>query len=280
MQVSVEAALRRGHLMLKVVPLTIFVLSLMLSMVLIYLRMITPWGIAFAFIIGGVASWLWWSFAVTRWRIWSLTHVRNIHELMAYAVQDKLVWEKGSWLQHMEIRSRSQQEQLMQLEAKRATPDVIHNDPGVPPETVILFSRTQTGSVMIIGSLFICLCLFLLREPELEKWWAYALIGGLGLWMMFSGARKFFDRQPQLVLNDHGITLPDKGFFPWTGVGTAEVVTEGTGKNSRTLFKFRCANMSHELNIGELSISKSTLRHAIQVHRSRSRRTEHPPESA
>lgn len=280
MQVSVETALRRGRLLLKVIPMAILFLGIVLSMALSSARLIAPWGIAAGLLLSGIASWLWWSFAVTRWRIWSLKHVRNIHELMDYAEQDKLLWRRGRWPQRTEIKTQAQKELLAQLEAKRAAPDVIRDDQGIPLETVVHYSRAQTGFTVIIGSLLICLCLYFLREPKLEKWWLYALVGGLGIWMIFNGARKFFDRRPQLILNDRGIILLGEGYFPWTDIDTAEVVTEGTGKNSRTLLKFRSANASYALNIGELSISKTALRQAIRIHRFRSENPGHLPNSA
>ena len=63
------------------------------------------------------ASWLTWSFLVTRWRLWAYERVENLDELKAIAVEAKLIWPEGHVRERTEIRSPAQKQRLLELEA-------------------------------------------------------------------------------------------------------------------------------------------------------------------
>src|SRR5689334_10479370 len=44
------------------------------------------------FVVCFVAAWVWWSFAVPKWRLWAYERVSDITELKRQAVAQKLVW--------------------------------------------------------------------------------------------------------------------------------------------------------------------------------------------
>lgn len=63
------------------------------------------------------ASWLTWSFLVTRWRIWAYERVENLDELKAMAVEVQLLWPEGHAKERTEIRTPAQQQRINELEA-------------------------------------------------------------------------------------------------------------------------------------------------------------------
>ena len=63
------------------------------------------------------ASWLTWSFLVTRWRIWAYERVENLDELKAIAVEAKLLWPEGHARERTEIRTPAQKQRISELEA-------------------------------------------------------------------------------------------------------------------------------------------------------------------
>lgn len=62
------------------------------------------------------ASWLTWSFLVTRWRIWAYERVENLDELKAIAVEARLLWPDGHPKGRTEIRTPAQQRRISELE--------------------------------------------------------------------------------------------------------------------------------------------------------------------
>lgn len=61
--------------------------------------------VAVAVVIGPPAiAWLWWSFAVPRWRHWALSRGADPDDLQALGQAQGLVWPKGSFLERTEFR--------------------------------------------------------------------------------------------------------------------------------------------------------------------------------
>jgi hypothetical protein len=58
----------------------------------------------FPMAIGIIAGWLWWSFAVPRWRRWALKSGAPEDELQTWGVLTGLVWPKGSIFEKTEFK--------------------------------------------------------------------------------------------------------------------------------------------------------------------------------
>lgn len=90
-EVTVEAALKRGRLMLIAAPPAVFVVVLVASVFGGSYIGLPSWTIAIALPLAFVLAWFTWSILVTRWRIWALLHLRNTQELFEAAVGEKLI---------------------------------------------------------------------------------------------------------------------------------------------------------------------------------------------
>lgn len=267
-QASVEAGLRRGNLLLKVVPGILKALFIILPLVLVILNEEQAvWAIPVGFGLAFIVSWLWWSFAVTHWRIWAYEHVRNIHELMEVAMNDKLIYPKGGWFERKEIRTPGQREVLRQLEARLATPDERADDPSVPPETAVRHSRAQMIALIVFGAAMIGISLVFILPSD--SWLPLLLTIGVGAWMVADGVRKLVRNRLVLLINRDGLVLNEKQFIPWGRITRAQVVLQGSGRNSRHVLVVEHAGARTELGIGALDITKNKLRHPLKVHRHR-----------
>ena len=109
---TAEIAVRWGHLFV-----TLPVLSLMLGLwglagVLLRhggrlsrLPLGLQIAVAVAVVIGPPATaWLWWAFAVPRWRHWALRRGANPKVLQELGQAQGLVWPKGSYFERTEFR--------------------------------------------------------------------------------------------------------------------------------------------------------------------------------
>lgn len=267
-QVTVDVALRKGNIQLKVVPVALMLLFMVAPFVVSELVEVhIGWLFATGFIGGFVLGWLWWSFAVTHWRIWAYEHVRNIHELMEMAVNEKLIWPKGSFFERTEVRTKAQRELLLQLEARFATPDEQMDDPAVPARTVVLYSRLQMAFLLAwgIGMIGFAAYLFTTDGSPLVT----LLIAAMGVWVTVDGARKLLRDRPVLVISSEGIVLNDGPRIPWTEVHKTRLVQRGSGRSTRHMLEVHHGDTRSDLEIGSLGISKGALRHALKVHRLR-----------
>jgi hypothetical protein len=267
-QVTVDAALRRGNLLLKVAPLVILLLFMVAPfMVSEVVDVHVGWLFAAGFVAALVLGWLWWSIAVTHWRIWAYTHVRNIHELMELAVNEKLLWPKGSYFERTEIRTKVQRELLQQLEARFATPDERIDDPAVPAQTVVKYARGQMAFLLAWGIAMIGFAAYLLTTDGSSL--VPLLIAAMGVWVTVDGVRKLMRDRPMLVINSEGVMLNDGPRIPWEEISSTQVVLRGSGRSTRHLLEVHHGDSRSDLDIGSLSINKGALRHALKVHRLR-----------
>jgi hypothetical protein len=58
-------------------------------------------------VVGFVAGWLWWSYAVPRWRHWALRRGADPDELQKAAERAKLLWPRGHFLEKTEFPFKS-----------------------------------------------------------------------------------------------------------------------------------------------------------------------------
>jgi hypothetical protein len=127
--VSLEEAIARGH---RFVNYPVFALLAAPAVLLITLgkrfedilgtQFTARLEIAF-FVVCFCGAWLWWSYAVPRWRLWAYQRVEDIQSLKRLAIEQKLVWPDGSIFERTEIKSKAHAAQERALEsAKGAGP--------------------------------------------------------------------------------------------------------------------------------------------------------------
>jgi hypothetical protein len=58
------------------------------------------------FVVGIVPAWLWWSFAVPRWRDWVVDQDLDVDAVQSIAVATGLLWPRGFFLERTELRRR------------------------------------------------------------------------------------------------------------------------------------------------------------------------------
>ena len=267
-QVTVDAALRRGNLLLKVVPLVILLLSMSAPfLVSAVVDVHVGWLFAAGFMVALVLGWLWWSIAVTHWRIWAYEHVRNIHELMEVSVNEKLIWPKGNFLERTEIRTKAQRELLVQLEARFATPDERVDDPAVPAQTVVKYARGQMSYLLAWGIAMIGFAAYRFTSDESPI--VPLLLAAMGCWVIVDGGRKLLRVRPVLEISSAGIVLNGGPLIPWEEISSTQVVQRGSGRSTRHMLAVHHGRTLSDVEIGSLGISKGSLRHALKVHRLR-----------
>ncbi len=267
-EVTVEAALKRGRLMLKTAPLSVFILLILAAVFLGPKVGLPTWTTGIALALAFPLAWLTWSVLVTRWRIWALLNVRNTHELFDTAVAEKLIWPEGSWFQRTEIRTAGQRATLVALGVRLGTPDVWNDDTEVPDVTEIRWSRNE---LIVISVTMIVIALvgvyLIIKNPSNITGW-----GMIGIAVFVGGmdVRKLSDRRTRIRLDDQGITPLDQPCIPWETITEDRVTVKGSGRSSQTALEFRHPNGAEEIRIDQMDLSKEELRHRLRVYRFRS----------
>ena len=104
--VTVEEALRKGHRMVTIPGYIILFTLIGTFIVLGEFEIISNNQIIMGLGISILIPWLFWSFMITKWRLWAFKNVENFDELNSKAIQQKLIWPKGNIFGKTEIRNK------------------------------------------------------------------------------------------------------------------------------------------------------------------------------
>lgn len=268
--VTVNKAIRRGHL---IVNVPVFVTIVGCPIIAFYLskqNIIPNWGIAIAFIICFVFAWLIWSYMITKWRIWAFESVRNVHELKKRAIQEKLIWDDGSIFEKTEIRSRNDKIKIRKLEKKFEKEDVFREDYSLPPKIEIYYSKVKSYFESGVSILIIGVGVYFLIKGDVKG----LILGGImlviGLYSMVKEFRKLFNNIPQIIISNKGMQTKNVEFKGWSSINEEEVINEGYGKSSKSyLIYFYDKNEFEKIEIDTLNVTYRELENMIRTYRIR-----------
>lgn len=231
---------------------------------------IPNWGIGIGFLVGLALAWLLWSFLITKWRIWALEHVRNVHELKKQAIQQKLIWTEGSFFEKTEIRSRKDIIKLEQLHKKFQNADVYKEDYSLPAKTEIYFSKLLNYFELAFAPIFFGIGVYLLLKDRLNAYIIGTLLCAFGGFYFIKALRRSKMKDPQITLDSKGMRTAKVGFRSWEAIRDEEVILEGSGKSSGWyLVYFYDEDQFEKMGIDALNVSPRQLEIMLRTYRIR-----------
>lgn len=267
--ITVKEAVSKGRKMLIYPPITILFGIMFLGIYLLVEHFFEgiEW-VFFFFIVGGfLLAWLYWSFKVTEWRIWAFSNVRNVHHLKKVAIRNNLIGKDGSFFEKTEIRNSLQKEALKKLEKKFLEKDVFHDDPSVPKETVIYFSKA--GIIFLIVTILLMALYFMFTGSSIKLDPIAAIGIGVGVVIMAVASVRLMSKKPQIILNDSGVQLVNSGMISWKDIHKEDLQVRRNGKSVQHVLVIQHHNGTNEIQINSLKTNINKLEHLMQVYRLR-----------
>lgn len=267
--VSVDKALTRGKWLCIALPIFFFLAPIAVFFFLsnyIQTWLVVPLGL----LTGILLSFICWGFTVVHWKIWAYSNVRNLHELKKRAIAEKLIHHDRSFFNRFEIMSQSQRKALMELEARFEISDTLTDDTAVPSATYIyistykIYEKTGIAAILLSASPYI----YFYSENVKHKPVAYFTLP-VGLFFVYQAIKMYRTKKPQLILDEEGIRIPDKGLMQWRGIYNDNIVTE----NKEPVLTFFYQGNAIKIEIENLKIKEKELRHLIHVYKARHENT-------
>lgn len=270
--VTVREAIKRGNRIVNFPVLIIMAGVALFSFFLGSQFKFPAWTSAIAVLACVILPWIYWSFMITKWRIWAFENVRNVHELKKKAIEEKLIWPDGSFWEKTEIRTKADRDKIAVLEIKFEQPDVFADDNNLPGETVVRYSKVQSYGLLCLGLVFVVAGLYLIAQNTY-------LVGGLGIlcacYMCFTGYKNGSNNTPQIIINDKGIETYRTPFQPWPAIKNEDIITEGSGKSKTFYFVYQYPDGDEKLPIAEYDIGRRELENLLHVYRIRGSKSHH-----
>lgn len=275
-QISVDKAIKRGHLIVNV-PVFIAIIGCpALALYLLEKNLIQGWGVGISFLIGFVLAWLIWSLMITKWRVWAFENVRNVHELKKRAIDEKLIWPDGNIFEKTEIRNSADKRKLKNLEKKFEKEDEYREDFSLPPKKNIHFSKTYIYFELLVSFLIIGIGIYLLTQGEKKQLILGAMMAVIGIYSSIKQFRKAFNNKPQIIIDSKGIQTKNVEFKSWSNIEFEEVVQEGYGKSSKSyLIYFYDEEEFEKIEIDALNVSHMELENMLRTYRIRYNKSHH-----
>lgn len=264
--VTVDKALRRGQLVVNV-PVFLIMFSVSgLCIVLSANKLASGYLILLGIALGPLAGWIYWSFAITRWRIWAFTNVDDINELKSRAISSKLIWPDGHIFEKTEIRTKKEEDIIKKIEDRFVNEPqkrkIIIDDLTVPPITQVFYSKKKILVETILCAGLLSFGIYLLTTPS--RWILgifFSLVGG---YVVIKDFFKLINDRPQLILNQIGILIRNKN-YSWAEVYSVNITTS----NNKWLTLETIRGTVNE-TIDDYDISITDLEHIINVYLLRS----------
>ena len=266
--VSVDEALTNGRRRVYYPAFAIGIVTHIVCGCLVATKVLLAWTLAVGLFAGFVGAMFYWSFTVTKWRLWAFDSVRNVHQLKRQAIQERLMWPDGHFLSKIGILSKADKEKWAELQNKFNRPDVFIDDFSVEHETRVYFSKPQAFAVMALMLLFVAAGIFLLVAKTQNNLLSYTLIV-LGAIVAFVKLLQATSKVPQIILSEKGIQTGSIPFYEWKDISNEEAISEGSGKSRKFYIVYNHPKGKVKLLIGPYNINRKTLEKLLILYRGR-----------
>ncbi|MEZ4986871.1 MAG: hypothetical protein R2795_17840 [Saprospiraceae bacterium] len=266
--VTVDEAILKGHKMVNYPVMVIMLGTIGLTFYLGTQKIIPTWGFPVGFVLAFVFAWLWWSFMITKWRIWAFDNVRNVHELKKRAIQEKLIWADNSIFEKTEIRTVKDKEKLNALSNKFKQDDLFQDDLSIPNETIIYYSKSGSYIEMIFMLGLLGFGIYLIIKTD--SYILGSIMSILGAYFSFKEYKEATNTEPQIILNEKGIKTISTDFYPWSEIENEEVISQGSGKHINYYLTYDYPDGAEHLQIDDYETDIRSLNKLLILYRGRS----------
>jgi hypothetical protein len=274
-RLSVDQAIQRGQKMINypIFALMIIGFTAMLSLPFLLDNL---WFIPIGFITTFVVMWMWWSFRITKWRIWAFENCRNVHKLKKRAIEEKLIWPDGSRFEKTEIRNTEQRKKLEVLKDKfkiADEPEFIYDDDSIPNQTGIYYSKTSLAIYWFFGIGLLIYSFYLFTNKDSSS---YILIL-VSIFLLYTAYKKSFLKNAPITLSSKGIKIQPNPLIKWEDIESVENKIHHSGSYlswKLTLIfhkKDLNGNLGTSVGLNDFNISSEKLELLIKVYQQRNK---------
>ena len=274
--VSVKQALNKGQLTINI---PVFFIMFGVISLLFYLsakKEIPFYFTPLSFVIGPFCGWIYWSFAIVKWKLWAFKNVRNRHELKEKAIRTQLIWPDSSIFNKTEIWTDYQKREWIKINKKFKDEDIVKDNLSIPFETIIEISKTIFW-LNISGILsLIALSIYLYFEEKKVTLYI-VLFSGYAIYLLFT-TLKNKNKKLYIKLNEKGIETSEIDFISWNNIKEISVKSEGFGKgmNFFLRFNYHINNefIEEKINLKKYSSNFEEVNDLIKIYRKRYKNNE------
>jgi hypothetical protein len=220
-------------------------------------------------VLGPCVAWIYWSFAITRWRIWAFSNVDDAEELKALAISGQLIWPDGSFFERTEIRTNKERILINELEKRLKESKKkrkFEDDPIIPAVTKIFYSKFNLVYQLLLMTACLSIGVYLIIIND--SWVFGTILILIGAYFTIKDFKKLTTFEPQITIDNKGIDITGD-YYPWTEIQDCTTTIEGSGKNSSTFLILETPSETIKKNIDDYDTAFRQLRHILNIYKGR-----------
>ena len=269
--VSVKQALKKGQVSVTI-PVFIIMFTVMCSLFYFSSVKVIPFYFTpLSFIIGPFCGWIFWSFAIVKWKLWAFKNVRNRHELKQKSIRAGLIWGDESFFNKTEIWTKFQREEWKKINQKFNQEDIIKDDLSVPYETIIKYSNILFW-LNIVGIIFLFTFSYYSYMDEKKINLTFILLLLYAIYLVY-GTLNNKNKTQFIKLNEKGLQTHKTEFLSWSKIEKINVYRNGFGKNTKYFLKFSFNNggelLEEKINLIYYSSNFEEIEDLIKLYKKR-----------
>jgi len=268
--VSVDEAIKKGRQDVVLPSVLILVSSILIGFAgFIFTSLVLYFPLVM--VAGPMLAVLYYSKRSAKWRIWAFENVRNVHELKQRARNFGLMKDDGSPVFFNIGVSKADIEKINALQEKFKRPDIFADDPNVPLETVVYYSKTKKYLTLLfyvpILGLGIVIMFLHNMSTYMYVWGVFLIILSGGLF--FVTIKDTYNRKPQIILNNEGMSTAETPFHEWHLINNEGTILTSSGKSRSIYLKYNYPGGSTRFLLDGFTINRAKLDNLLRVYKGR-----------
>ncbi len=275
--VTVDEALARGKRMVEYPFWSIVISSLGITLGTLPLDDFPEWLSCLIFLAGLRIACIYRMVVVTRWQLWALENVRNVHELYNRGTLMGLVEDEH----FITLVTASSREKLQELVTKFDIPDIFTDDLTIPSESDIYYEKNWFAVILylLFSVIFFAIGYESLFEQtqstKLDYWsgFIFLSISSITSYHTYRIYKKTTNREPQIRIHSGGIEMPEVGFLSWNDIQDEQVYKTYSSKTTFIYLRYVYQGNKETINIGSYDIKDAQLEKLLRIYRGRYEQT-------
>ena len=264
--ISLNKAIEKG-LMHITIPQTIFFLIVHFAGLYLMIIKAPDRIVIIVTILGFVFAWMYWSYMITKWRLWAFEVVRNVHTLQHEGERHKLIWPRHHFFEKTEFRNSRQRKKWKSLEKKFTIKDTHVDDIIIPEETIITFSTYKNALELMIAIFIQVFGIFFALVADTYILSAILIL--IGIILCIKEIIELHKSSPQIIINNRGIQTVNTSFLEWKEVYDEKSSRVESGKLVRNYLKYKHPGGTENICIDKLDINQVELSKLLNTYRKR-----------
>jgi len=264
-EVSVDEAIKAGNVFVNCPSMFILLIIVIPGFVMSILKWIDNKQLGWFILIGFGLAIAFWAVAVTKWRIWAFTNVRNVHQLKTKARDRSIIPEEGSFFEKIEFKSQQDKKVLKELQHKFEMEDVFEKRTDFPEKIEIFASKSLAIFYLILFlSMFVFLC-FAIYGSGIE--WILIICFFISIYFIRTYSSKLISNKPQIILSRKGIETSEHQLRDWSKIKRLKIRKKMSNKSYKFYLEYWTSSEVVSICLEDLNVGIDELREALRIYR-------------